>query len=43
MGDLLFEIDERPYQNTLATVEAQLAQATARQTTTAAELGTGPQ
>lgn len=37
-GDLLFEIDERPYQNSLATVEAQLAQATARQKTTAAEL-----
>ena len=37
-GDLLFEIDERPYQNTLAIVEAQLAQATARQKTTAAEL-----
>lgn len=37
-GDLLFEIDERPYQNTLAMTEAQLAQATARQKTTAAEL-----
>ena len=37
-GDLLFEIDERPYQNTLASAEAQFAQATARQKTTAAEL-----
>lgn len=37
-GDPLFEIDERPFQNTLATAEAQLAQATARQKTTSAEL-----
>ncbi|MBC7818383.1 MAG: efflux RND transporter periplasmic adaptor subunit [Planctomycetaceae bacterium] len=38
VGDSLFEIDERPYLNTLATADAQLAQATARQKTTAAEL-----
>ncbi len=36
--DPLFEIDERPYQNTLSAANAQLAQATARQKTTAAEL-----
>lgn len=38
VGDSLFEIDQRPYQNTLAMADAQLAQATARQKTTAAEL-----
>ena len=37
-GDLLFEIDERPYQNSLVAAEAKFAQATARQKTTAAEL-----
>lgn len=38
VGDLLFEIDKRPYENAFASAEAQLAQATARQKTTAAEL-----
>ena len=37
-GDLLFEIDEQPYQNSLVAAEAKFAQATARQKTTAAEL-----
>lgn len=38
VGDLLFEIDERPYQNTLDTVEAQLSQAVARQKVATSEL-----
>ncbi len=38
VGDLLFEIDERPYQNTLTTVEAQLSQAIARHKVTSSEL-----
>lgn len=37
-GDLLFEIDTRPYQNALETAEAQLAGGTARLTVAAAEL-----
>ncbi len=37
-GDLLFEIDERPYQNALASAEAQMAAAEARLKTAAAEL-----
>lgn len=37
-GDLLFEIDERPYQNTLQSAEAQLAQAEAKLKTSSAEL-----
>lgn len=39
VGDLLFEIDERPYQNTLTAAEAQLSQAVAREKVTASELG----
>lgn len=38
VGDLLFEIDERPYQNSLASAEAQLAAAEAQFKTVAAEL-----
>lgn len=37
-GDLLFEIDERPYQNALQNAEAQLAQAEAKLKTSSAEL-----
>ncbi len=36
-GDLLFEIDERPYQNTLQKAESELAQAQARLKTTTAD------
>lgn len=38
VGDLLFEIDERPYQNTLESAKAQLAHAEASLKTTSAEL-----
>lgn len=38
VGDLLFEIDERPYQNALDSAKAQLAQADAKLKTTSAEL-----
>lgn len=38
VGDLLFEIDERPYQNSLQAAEAQLAQAEAKLKTSSAEL-----
>ncbi len=38
VGDLLFEIDERPYLNTLAKAESDLAQAQARLKTTTADL-----
>lgn len=37
-GDLLFEIDERPYQNTLEKAESELAQAQAKLKTSTAEL-----
>lgn len=37
-GDLLFEIDERPYQNSLESAQANLAKAEAQQKTAAAEL-----
>ena len=37
-GTLLFEIDDRPYQNSLGTATAQLAQAEAKFTTSSAEL-----
>ena len=38
VGDLLFEIDERPYQNSLQNAEAQLAQGEAKLKTSSAEL-----
>ncbi len=38
VGDLLFEIDERPYQNSLESTQANLAKAEAQQQTAAAEL-----
>ena len=38
VGDVLFKIDERPYQNALASAKAQLAQAEAKLKTSTAEL-----